>query len=543
MPAPSQIATPAAVGRRTLLRGVGLGGAAAAAAAGLSACTGPSAPAATVSPSGQASGVPSSADVIDAAAVQRGVDALPGIIVRYLQQYGVPGLAIAIVHEGQVRYLEGFGLREVGKPDKPDADTVFQLASVSKPISATVVAAAMTKKLPTLGWDDPVQKALPDFTLSDAWTGSHVTVADMFAHRSGLPDHSGNLLEGLGYDRATILAKHRFYPLKRFRDNYAYTNYGITAGAEAIAVSSGLKWEELAEQVLFGPLGMKDTSYRFADLQSRTNRAAMHVQVDGTWVPNLKVDTDAQAPAGSSSSSIRDLATWLTMLLANGKPVIDEDQLQRIWLPAVVRPGVPPIGKPAGFYGMGWIVSYEPTGELRVNHSGGFGLGAATTVTVYPTHQLGIAVITNGPPIGLPEAVGVEFYDHVRYGRSTEADWVAKIGPFVMPEETEDNKKYSVAATNPTRARSNAAYVGRYSSSFYGPLAVSDRSGTLHVTAGPAKMQFDLQHYSGDEFFFKTVGEDETGLSGATFTTSGGRAAALTIGAWNHEGLGRFVRS
>ena len=118
---------------------------AAAAAAGLSACTGPSAPAATVSPSGQASGAPSSADVIDAAGVQRGVDALPGIIDRYLQQYGVPGLAIAIVHEGQVRYLEGFGLREVGKPDKPDADTVFQLASVSKPISATVVAAAMTK--------------------------------------------------------------------------------------------------------------------------------------------------------------------------------------------------------------------------------------------------------------------------------------------------------------------------------------------------------------------------------------------------------------
>lgn len=542
MPSPSDSTPTSAVGRRTLLRGVGLGGAAAAAAATLAACTSP-APATTVNPSpAQGSAAPETGGDIDAAGVDRGLAALPAIIDRYLKQTTVPGLAVSVVYDGKVRYLQGFGLRQFGRPEAVDADTVFQLASVSKPISATVVAAALTKKLPKLGWDDPVHKALPDFTLSDPWVTSHLTVADLFSHRSGLPDHSGNLLEGLGYDRKQILARHRFYPLARFRDSYAYTNYGLTAGAEAIAVSCGLTWEDLADQVLFGPLGMKSTSYRFSDLQSRSNRAAMHTQVDGTWVPNLTVDTDAQAPAGSSNASVRDLAVWLTMLLAKGDPVIAEEQLKRIWHPGVILPTLPAIGSAASFYGAGWNVSYEPTGVMRVSHSGGFGLGAATTVTLFPAKGLGLAVVANGPPIGLPEAIGVEFTDFIRYGKSTQDDWQKVIEPFIAPHETDENKKYSVAATDQKPAKPNAAYVGRYNSRFYGALAVTDRAGVLTVTAGPAAMRFGLKHYSRDEFFFTTLGEDETGLSGATFTTSGNRATALTIGAWNHEGLGTFTR-
>lgn len=542
MPAPSEPTLTTAVGRRTLIRGVGLGGAATAAAATLAACTSP-APAATISPTaGPGSAAPETGGDIDAAGVDRGIAALPAIIDRYLKQTTVPGLAAVVVYDGKVRYLQGFGLRQFGRPEAVDADTVFQLASVSKPISSTVVAAALTKKMPKLGWDDAVQKALPDFNLSDPWVSSRVTVADLFSHRSGLPDHSGNLLEGLGYNREQILAKHRFYPLARFRDSYAYTNYGLTVAAEAIAVSCGLKWEDLADQVLFGPLGMKSTSFRFSDLQSRTNRAAMHTLVDGTWVPNLTVDTDAQAPAGSSSSSVRDLAAWLTMLLAKGAPIIDEEQLKRIWHPGVIMRELPAIGSAAGFYGMGWNVGYEPTGDFRVSHSGAFGLGAATTITLYPAKGLGLAVITNGSPVGLPEAIGVEFTDFIRHGRSTQEDWLKVIGPFVAPKETDDNKKYSVAATDPKPAKPNAAYLGRYSSRFYGALTVTDRAGVLTITAGPAAMRVGLRHYSGDQFFFTTVGEDETGLSGATFTTSGNRASALTIGAWNHEGLGTFTR-
>ncbi|HVK35566.1 MAG TPA: serine hydrolase, partial [Microlunatus sp.] len=534
-----------ALGRRTLLKGVGLGGAAMA-LTGLSGCTADPAPAAADEPAGGVgSGAPSSDVVgeIDAAGVERGLAALPAIIDRYWKQTGVPGVAIAVVYDGKVRYLEGVGTRQEGRPETVDADTVFQLASVSKPISSTVVGAAFTKKLSSIGWDDPVQKVLPGFRLSDPWVNAHVTAADLFAHRSGLPDHSGNLLEDLGYDRGEILSLHRYYPLKRFRDNYDYTNYGLTAGAEAIAQASGIAWEDLAQQVLFEPLGMTSSSFDFADLQQRKNRAAMHTRIDGKWVPNLEANYDPQAPAGSASASLKDMAAWVTMLLAEGKPVMDVKQLQRIWKPATVKPALPEIGAAASFYGLGWNVNYEPTGELRVSHSGAFGRGAATTVTLYPSKGLAFVGLTNGPPVGLPEAIGVEFADHIRYGKSTQEDWVAVIGPYITPPETADQKKYSVPAKDPKPARPAAAYTGRYLNEFYGPLTVSGGDGKLEFTVGPALEKFALRHYSGDEFFFQTTGEDDSGFSGATFTMSGDKAASLLITAWNAEELGTFVRA
>lgn len=532
--------------RRALLKGLGAGGAALA-LTGLAGCTNGAASAPGTSSSadpaaGSQTAVAASAE-ITAAGVDRALAALPGIIDRYLNQTTVPGLAFAVVYDGKVRYLEGFGVREVGKPELIDPDTVFRLASVSKPISSTVVAAALTKKLSALGWDDAVHGTLPGFRLADAWVEKQVTAADLFAHRSGLPDHSGNLLEDLGYDRAEILARHRFYPLRRFRDNYEYTNYGLTAGAEAIAVSAGLPWERLAQQVLFEPLTMSSSSYDVADLQRRTNRAAMHKRVDGAWVPDLDADYDPQAPAGSATSSLRDMAAWVSMLLAGGEPVLDTAQLQRIWQPAAIKPALPTVGEPASFYGLGWNVNYESTGELRASHSGGFGRGAATSVTVFPSKGLGIVGLTNGEPVALPEAITVEFTDHVRYGRSTQQDWVSVIAPYVIPPETEDQVRYARPATGAEDARTLSAYEGRYDNDLYGRLTVSARGDALSFTVGPAGHDFELQHYSGDEFFFDTVGEDDSGFSGAIF---GGTAAApqtLTITAWNKEKLGVFERA
>ena len=122
-----------------------------------------------------------------------------------LARSGVPGMAIAVVYRDEVVYLKGFGVRDTTDPQPVDPDTVFQLASLSKPIASTVVSSIVSDGLAT--WDDPLIKHDPGFALSDPWVTSQVTLKDMFAHRSGLPGSAGEDLEDVGYDRDAILQR------------------------------------------------------------------------------------------------------------------------------------------------------------------------------------------------------------------------------------------------------------------------------------------------------------------------------------------------
>ena len=106
---------------------------------------------------------------------------------------------------------------------------MFQLASLSKPLGSTVVAHQVGEN--AISWDTPIVEKLPWFALSDPAVTKMVTVGDMYSHRSGLPDHAGDLLEELGYDRRQVLDKLRDYPLDPFRISYAYTNFGLTVRA------------------------------------------------------------------------------------------------------------------------------------------------------------------------------------------------------------------------------------------------------------------------------------------------------------------------
>jgi CubicO group peptidase (beta-lactamase class C family) len=266
-------------------------------------------------------------------AVDNAVAKLDGIADELMKKSGIPGMAVAVVHGGKTVYAKGFGVKNVKTGDKVDPDTVFQLASLSKPLSATVVAHQVGTN--AISWDTPIVSKLPWFGLSDPVVTQMVSVGDMFAHRSGLPDHAGDMLEDLGHDRRYVLERLRQLPLDPFRISYAYTNFGLTAGAEAVAVSAGKSWEDLADEALFRPLGMASTSFRFADYSARPDRAVGHIHVDGRYEPLYVRDPQPEAPAGGASSSVNDMTRWLTMVLANGshggKQIVDPKAL----LPAV----------------------------------------------------------------------------------------------------------------------------------------------------------------------------------------------------------------
>lgn len=468
-----------------------------------------------------------------------------GLVDTLMKDTGIPGMAVAIVHGGKTVYAKGFGVRDVSNGDDQnnlvDADTVFQLASMSKSIGATVVAHEVSADVVT--WDTPVASKLPWFALSDPYVTSHATVADLYSHRSGLPDHAGDLLEDLGYSRQQVLERLKYLPLDPFRISYAYTNFGVTAAAEAVAAAAGKSWEELSDDVLYRPLGMGDTSSRFADFLARPNHAVNHVKVANQWEARFQREPDAQTPAGGVSSSANDVAHWLTMVLAGGMYNDHRITSQEALLPAytpqtISRHAKSPMGR-ASFYGYGFNASVTSSGRTMYSHSGAFALGAATNFAVLPAEDLGIIVLTNAAPIGVPETLTAEFMDLVQYGEVTE-DWAGLYGKaFAAMTAPVGSLVGKQDPANPAPARPASDYVGVYANDYWGPATVTEREGHLQLSLGPKNQTFDLTHWDGDTFTFGLSVENAPlgSVSKATFAGD-----TLNVELLDAEQLGTFTR-
>src|SRR5881396_470463 len=194
--------------------------------------------------------------------VTHAVQEIEKLAQRKIQENAVPGVGLAVVFQDKVVYAKGFGVRDVNTKTPVDADTVFQLASVSKPIGSTVVAELVGEG--KISWDSKLSVFDPGFAMFDPWVTRQITIRDMYSHRSGLPDHAGDLLEDLGFTRAEILHRLRYqHPDSSFRSHYAYTNFGMTEAAVAAAKANGAEWEALCQEKLFKPLGMISTSSRY----------------------------------------------------------------------------------------------------------------------------------------------------------------------------------------------------------------------------------------------------------------------------------------
>ncbi len=459
----------------------------------------------------------------------------------------VPGLAIAVVFDDAMIYAKGFGVRDTGTGEAVDADTVFQLASVSKPIGSTVVAELIGEGKIT--WDSRIADLDPSFAMNIPWVTSALQLRDLYAHRSGLPDHWGDLHEDLGFTRAETLYRARFQrPSTSFRTGYAYTNFGMTEGGVAAAKAYGLEWEDASEEKLYKPLGMTSTSSRFADFMARTNKALGHVLVDGKWVQKYKRDPDTESPAGGVSSSVTDLAKWMRLQLAegkfDGKQIVDKDALAETHLPMIMINPTSLSGIPQ-FYGLGWNVGYDEDGRRKISHSGAFALGAGTNVNMSLTDGLGIVVLTNAWPTGVAEALAAQFLDIAFHGTTTQ-EWLKLYkGLFaqMMSAEQAGAAAYSKPPAAPSPAAPDAAYLGSYSNDLYGDIDIVAKDGGLAIVQGPRKMSFAMKHFDRDTFTYETEGESAVGTAGVLFALGpDGMARAVTVTNLDDDGQGTFTR-
>jgi CubicO group peptidase (beta-lactamase class C family) len=423
-------------------------------------------------------------------------------------------------------------VRELGKEGAVDAETVFQLASVSKSLAATVVSSVVGDGAVT--WQSRMADIAPGFALHDAWPTQNVSLADLFSHRSGLLDHAGDLLEDLGFDREEVLHRLRYLePAYSFREGYEYTNFGLTAAAVAVAQVVGTSWEDLSAERLYTPLGMTHTSSRFADYMAEPNRAVPHVKDGDAWVvtPEQR-DPDAQSPAGGVSSNARELAQWMRLQLGQGsfegQQLIPSAALAPMHLPQAVN-NVPedPATQRAGFYGLGINVSYTDFGAVQWSHSGAFASGAATAFYLLPGSGFGVLALTNGFPVGAPEALCLSVLDLATTGEVSR-DWLAFIGPRLSAMAAPAYGTEADLDTPPadaTPAAPDAAYLGTYHNDYYGDAEIAAAADGLVLRIGPKPLEFPLTHYDRDTFTWQPAGENAAGRSGLSFLIGADGAA------------------
>lgn len=436
-------------------------------------------------------------------------------VERARKEFNVPGMSVAVVHDGKVVLARGFGVRKQGESAAVTPNTVFAIASNSK--AFTAAALAMLVDEGKLTWDDRVIDRLPEFAMSDAYVTREMRIRDLLCHRSGLGLGAGDLMFFPRSDLTPeqILYRLRFVPLATsFRSQYAYDNILYLVAGAVIQKISGLTWQQFIRQRFYQPLGMTGSRTSINEVARGDDVAYPHSMVEGklATLPLDSLALENNAPAGALVSSVADLAKWVITLLnrgqtSDGKRLLSEAQVKEMWKPLVlIHPPDPPAPiaeARSNFvaYALGEGIR-EYRGRLMVTHTGGL-LGMVTQVTMLPDLKLGVIVLTNQEVGAAFSSVSQTVLDH--YLNAPPKDWVTAYAQVKKDREAEANKTVADAAAK-RNAQSKpslplASYAARYRDPWYGDVVIeaTGKGLAIRFTHSPA-LTGVLEHWQFDTF-------------------------------------------
>ena len=437
---------------------------------------------------------------------------LDAFIARTLKAYEVPGAAVAVVENGKVTLLKGYGLRNVTKPGAVDENTIFQLASVTKTLTAAAAAAVVDEG--KLDWDKPIFNYLPEFVGYDPYMTRWLTERDLLAQRTGWPAFTGDQLDSFGYDRAEILLRLRFFkPRYSLREVAQYSNPGFFVAGEVAARCAKQSWNDLVEQRLFKPLQMSRSGTVIKALQD-PNATAAQALVDGKIVVVEPSELDVTGAASSGTSTAADMSKLVLMFLNKGtykdkrvlKPETVAEIFKRSMVSAIDFTDLPPISDKTGFYyGLG-VGSYDYAGH-QIIEKGGALAGVRTTIVLVPDKNAGILVLANLNLTAFPEAVRAYFLNQL-LGMNPEADQKEILA------RNEQLKKLMApppAPKNPGKFNGTLqSLMGVYENDYYGRCEIVQDGAGLKVQCGPAKYPATLKHWNNGAFMMQFPGATQT---------------------------------
>jgi CubicO group peptidase (beta-lactamase class C family) len=463
-------------------------------------------------------------------------------IERGMREWEIPGFAVAVVRNDSVILARGFGVREHGRAERVDENTLFAIASTSK--AFTVAALGMLVDERKLRWDDAVAQHLGSFQLQDPFVSRELTIRDLLTHRAGLA-RSDNLWIAAPFDRAEVLRRARQLPVSSFRAEYGYNNIMYIAAGEVVGAVSGTSWDDFLQQRVFEPLRMTRSTTREAVVATRDNVATSHVKVDGRITPMARRNYDNIGGAGAVFSTASDMAQWLRMHLASGsyegRQLLQPATLREMYTPQTVMRSdsvaermFPHTNFRA--YGLGWYLQ-DYHGHKLVHHSGSINF-TRTHVAMIPAQRIGVVAIANLSSSNLQQAVVYRVMDEL-LGLATR-DWSAEYLELARrSEESSARQAREVesarhTATSPSLALE--AYAGTYTHPAYGDMRLTLANGRLVLDYSP-DYSADVEHWHHDTFraTWRRAGYGRVFLS---FTLdSRGRVSGMQV-----EGYGDFRR-
>ncbi|MBD8525772.1 serine hydrolase [Pseudomarimonas arenosa] len=453
------------------------------------------------------------------------------------KRFQVPGIAMAIVHDGKVVFAGGSGLRELGTTDAVDAHTQFAIASLTKAFTATALSILADEG--KLDLDDRVIDHLPEFAMADPFVSREMRLRDLLVHRSGLALGAGDLLFWPASSLSTteIVQRLRQVPLSTsFRADYAYDNVLYAVATLVIERVAGLSFFDFLQQRIFDPAGLRETRVNADALQpGDSNIAVGHAKFDLSELRTVPPMTWSNNPgAGGLYSSVHDLARWMQIQLDGGLLGSDAEGKERRLLsaerhaatwqlitPIPIRPARIEALAPATpqflGYGLGWVIS-EFRGHRVISHTGGWP-GMVSKIALVPSRKLGVVVLSNAET-GAAFNTLVNSVLDAGLGIPSH-DWLAAYGSSVDRSQEEHNEDWRQhESKRERRSRPSlplAGYAGRYQDPWYGEVTLSLQGSSLRIAfQHTPQLVGRLDHWQHDSF---VVRWDDRSLNADAFAS------------------------
>jgi len=429
---------------------------------------------------------------------------LDEFVERGMADWGIPGLGLAVVKDGQVVLARGYGVLGLEDERSVDEHTLFGVASVSKAFTAGALGILVDEG--RIHWDDPVTDHLPDFRLYDPFVTETVTIRDLLTHRVGVGRLTGNRLRWLpARDHSEMIQRVRYLgPEQTFRDGYVYSNVMYMVAGELIPAVTGQSWDSFVEARIFRPLGMERSNTSITRITDGENAAWPHQEIDGEVVPIPRRNFDAVGPAASVNSSVAEMTAWMRLHLGepgevDGRRILSEEAVREMHR-AQNRIPDPGLTGDLQSYGLGFRLAYHE--GVRISQHGGATDGMNTNLVLVPELNLGILVTTNTFNTFM-NALANRVID--RYLELEDRDWHGAFhdGFLARKEEVQAIRDSIHDARQRDTAPSLAleAYAGDYYDSLYADARVDMEGGNLVLTFwNDQDMVADLEHWHHDTF-------------------------------------------